>query len=474
MMTRHLPGALIAAALVAASLSGCTGGTTVAEGGIGGSGYTSGSVSGFGSIFVNGVEFETDGSTFTGDARSEADLEVGMVVEVEGTVNADGITGRAHTIRYRRLLHGTVDVGGNTIAIDGGLTVLGQRVVTDSQTVFEPGASGYLLLAEIGEGDVLDIDGFLRTDGIHATRVAVAAPDFVPGDALELRGIIDELDEDSFRIGGLNVIYSAPALGEGDLADGALVRVIAASPPASGEALQATLVEVEAKASGSAGEPVELEGVVSQSGGNRFVNGHPLQFHAGTEFPAGLDETALVDGTRVEVSGAWADDGSTVRVDQVELESEGDYEIDAPVARVSDSGDRVTVLGVDVLLTTKTIFQDERENSTDRFGYGDLIAGDYASLHFAGSDGAWVATLVEVDDPDPLPANVEVVGPAVVAGGVLTVLGVRIDGLDAEDLAGTGYGSVEQFIADVDGQVIEVDGTWDGLTFTATDVELEN
>ena len=57
-------------AAIALTIVGCgsesSGGGGVA--GIGGSGYvSSGSVSGFGSVFVNGVEFETDSATFDVD-----------------------------------------------------------------------------------------------------------------------------------------------------------------------------------------------------------------------------------------------------------------------------------------------------------------------------------------------------------------------------------------------------------------------
>ncbi len=53
-------------AATAISIAACSSGTDVA--GIGGSGVTSsGTITGFGSIFVNGVEFETSSSTFNVD-----------------------------------------------------------------------------------------------------------------------------------------------------------------------------------------------------------------------------------------------------------------------------------------------------------------------------------------------------------------------------------------------------------------------
>ena len=54
---------LLLVVFIAACGGGSGGGGTVASGGIGGTGVTSGTVSGFGSIFVNGIEFDTDGAS---------------------------------------------------------------------------------------------------------------------------------------------------------------------------------------------------------------------------------------------------------------------------------------------------------------------------------------------------------------------------------------------------------------------------
>ncbi len=72
-------------------------------GGIGGTGLTSsGTITGFGSIFVNGVEFETDSAEILLDGNTAADtaLRLGMVVLVTGTLNEDGVTGTADRVEF--------------------------------------------------------------------------------------------------------------------------------------------------------------------------------------------------------------------------------------------------------------------------------------------------------------------------------------------------------------------------------------
>jgi len=89
-MNRAFQAILVGIALLLAS---CGGGQLTA--GIEGSGApvtTVGSITGFGSIFVNGVEYATAGAQIgiDGQPGTEAQLSVGDVVTVVGTVNADG------------------------------------------------------------------------------------------------------------------------------------------------------------------------------------------------------------------------------------------------------------------------------------------------------------------------------------------------------------------------------------------------
>jgi ABC-type phosphate transport system substrate-binding protein len=120
------------------------GGEQLAGGGIGGTGITTGTVTGFGSVFVNGVEFDTAGASMdiddvpsTSDGTDDASvLGIGMVVTVTGTVNADGVTGTATAISYDEIFEGPItaepdeDVDMQTKTFE----VFGITVVADSNT----------------------------------------------------------------------------------------------------------------------------------------------------------------------------------------------------------------------------------------------------------------------------------------------------------------------------------------------------
>ena len=163
-----------------ASLSACGGG-----GGGGGGGGTppsttlsNGEITGFGSIFLNGVEFNTDSATFIVDDVVLTGIDtslfnVGMRVKIEGTVNADGVTGTANSVEFDDLLEGPVNGVANQDA-DGlinTLTVLGIPVLVDKDGTSFLNTT-YDELALTPDGMLLKISGFYdATNQLHAVYI---------------------------------------------------------------------------------------------------------------------------------------------------------------------------------------------------------------------------------------------------------------------------------------------------------------
>ncbi|MFU8765483.1 MAG: DUF5666 domain-containing protein, partial [Haliea sp.] len=151
MKTHVLPRPIATASALALVLAACGGGggggdsvavsspppTGGGGGGIGGSGQSttsSGTIDGFGSIFVNGVRFDTDDAEVivNGEVRGEEALRLGMVVLVSGEVDDDGVTGTAQRVLYDNELKGPISA--IQIAPDGNsklLTVLGVNVIVE-------------------------------------------------------------------------------------------------------------------------------------------------------------------------------------------------------------------------------------------------------------------------------------------------------------------------------------------------------
>ncbi|NOQ70091.1 MAG: hypothetical protein GQ573_08295, partial [Gammaproteobacteria bacterium] len=134
---------MILSAAITLTIVACGGSGSSGFAGIGGSGFiSSGSISGFGSVFVNGVEFEVDGATtydIDGDPDGmESDLAIGMIVQVSGAINEDGVTGTATGISFDDQLQGPVlglaplDPLADNITRE--FSVLGINVIIDSSS----------------------------------------------------------------------------------------------------------------------------------------------------------------------------------------------------------------------------------------------------------------------------------------------------------------------------------------------------
>src|SRR5882724_9545279 len=148
-MKTSLFGLLLFGTLLA--LASCGGGTSET----GGSGVTStGTITGFGSVFVNGVEFNTSGATIVrdGNPATESNLRVGMVVMVNGS--RSGSSGNATRIEVDDALKGFVE--GKPDA--NHWSVMGQTVLVDDRTRFENNA-------QPGVGDFAEVHGLVVADG---------------------------------------------------------------------------------------------------------------------------------------------------------------------------------------------------------------------------------------------------------------------------------------------------------------------
>jgi hypothetical protein len=199
--------------LVLAMISCGSGGGEVnlSGGGIGGTGYTGvGQITALGSIFVNDIEFETASATVTlnGVTSDEKELQVGMVVKVEGIVNADGKTGKASVVVFDHNAEGpvnSIDLGGNT------LEVMGQTVLVDAQTIIAGLQGNSPSLADLATNDLVEISGLVDADGnINATRITRKTAILQD----EVIGRVHKLTSATFKINGLTVDYSKAILRE--------------------------------------------------------------------------------------------------------------------------------------------------------------------------------------------------------------------------------------------------------------------
>lgn len=352
-----------------------------------------GTITGFGSVIVNGVRYDESSATITTDdgrALAAADLGLGMRVALDASAITIGSDGVARAVASNIAVRS--DILGPIESIDGvmsRLVVLGQTVEVGASTVFDERiATG---LAALAVGDVIEIHAVF--DAARRRYVATRIDRVPEAAAYKLRGVIDavSLADRTLRINAAVVDWSAaaPPNPSMSLAPGGVVLVTLATARsgASWRATSLSIVEVML----ADREQVEVEGRVSAfTSPSRFeIEGLPVNASSAA-FPDGTAAIAL--GASLEVEGSVRGGVIVARVVKVEREDEGgDFELHGVIASVNAAARSFVVRGITVVWTTTTRF----DSSTP----ADIIAGRQVEVRGSLSAGGsrLEATLVHVE-----------------------------------------------------------------------------
>jgi cytochrome c-type biogenesis protein CcmE len=238
----------------------------LAGGGIGGTGIIStGRITAFGSVEVNGTEFDTSNAAIiingeeigVGDDFIPDNLELGMVVTVEGRIEddesfvADRVTFSANVI-------GPVENISDIDATTKEIVVLGQTVIVNVITEFEDTDFN-----AITEDDVVSVSGYFDDSGVIRATFLEKVDDVTS--IFEVTGFVENLDPDleTFMINGLSIDYSSISsdLPEGIPADDQFVEV---QGELVGGELLAEEIELADELDGEDGDEVEIMGIVTE------------------------------------------------------------------------------------------------------------------------------------------------------------------------------------------------------------------
>lgn len=374
-----------------ALLGGCGGGVDSGGTGTGATVTLSvGTLSGFGSIIVNGVRFDESAARIADDdgrMRSRDDLRLGMRTAVLAspiTTQGGVPSAVASAVDIRS------EVGGPIESIDpvaGQLVVLGQRVALHAGTVIEGGAGALRAGIVVWVYGTLDV----ANGRIVATRIEPRSN----VEFFKVRGSVTALDTAAatLTIGSLRVSYGglSPAPAAGLLAVGRTLHLRVATPSAGG-LWPALFIE--------AGEPplddrdaVELEGRVTAfvSPSSFSIDGVPVDA-TGASFPGGT--AGLVVGALVEAEGSLRGGvlvARTVQLEDEEDEDEQSVELHGAIESVDAPRRQFVVRGVTVRWSDATRF----DSSTA----ADIVVGRQVEVKGRPSDdGAVVeATLIHVE-----------------------------------------------------------------------------
>lgn len=495
-VTRLSLGALTAGVLTACGGAGGGGGVDIADGGIRGTGSSVGPVSGFGSVFVNGVRFDTDalnGQVQSDDGISvEGELDEGMILRIDGEWRDNG-QGTANLVEYDDTLRGVVE----SISADPSgagefveLVVLGQTVVVDKQTVVS-GTTYADLLSENGVGSSVRVSAWRQADGSFRASYIGVIPDTESD--VELEGAIDDgsVQQGSFTINGIEVTYDAAnvvfgeGLGESDLVPGSFFEV-------EGDYTGGTLVarEIERddfrRYSQAGDEDIEFTSTIQESfsasgsgsqTGTFLISGLTVQVTDDTELDDGLTVSDLQQGVLVQVEGEFSDPG-TVVADEIELR-EANAEVNGAVTNgsVDPAQNTLEVGGVQIRVTPLTIITDDDDDV--RIKLMDLVGAYEVEVEGIdredGNGNVFLEALkIEREELEDGGDEFELVGR--VRG--MDFFGIDVLGVNIEINSGTEFDDTSQddLQALVDGgsePVVEVEYESNGGGYLADEIELK-
>ncbi len=422
-------------------------------------------------MIVNGVTYDTNSASFTidGEDGTQADLAVGDVVVIVGT-STDGGSPVASSVTFDDAVEGPIS------AIDPAaetLIVLGQFVLVDAETSFDDSISP-ASLDGLAQNDVVEVSGFFLADGsISATRIEKKAP----GGQLEVTGRVSNAGATTFEINGFVVDFSAATplrFPNGMPENGQRVEAKGSGLGSSGELL-ATEVEFKGDDLGEDGDEAEVEGYITvfTSATDFEVEGLRVTTTAQTVYENGTSGDLALN-RKVEVEGDINADGVLV-AESVEFKLNGELRIESLVEDVQS--DRLTVLGITIVVNAATRFEDDSDAELDVFNLSNVSVGDYVEIRAYDDMGTITATLLEREDFD---GTVALRGFAENgAAPSFEILGVTIEtNVDTEftDNDGVSSLSASEFFERIEagGRLVEASGVLNGSIIEAEEVEFED
>jgi hypothetical protein len=399
---------------------------------------STGAITGFGSVFVSGVEYETNAAeiTMNNNVAAESNLHIGMVVTIQGEIHQTGLSGEAHSIHYSENVRGPV------ASIDGSaetMMVLGQSIHMTELTIFE-GVEFETLVV----GDMVEVSGFTDADNnILASRVGAA--EILEGAAefnYSAIGIITNLNvsDATFMLGGQMVQYDGANTLDAtldDLVDGMTVRVTALQQPAVAIWVADEIEVIEHLLPGAEGDHMVIEGVIMgiPSSGHLMVDGVEIILDDTTNIDnnASLDDLDI--NSRITVNAIRQPDGMMIAQD-VWLHQESNLLMHDAITEIDPSSGSIVVGGLTFMMSNATRFVDHSIHGVRAFGLDDFSVGDFIEIRWqegSSPDTGQLATLIRRHD-DEMSMDFELTGMVdTIDAHSISMLGMSINMFQATD-----------------------------------------
>jgi len=451
-----------------------------------------GEITGFGSIIVNGVRYDTTGTAFIRDDNpSQEDLfKLGHMVVIKGTIDDDNTNAKADTAEVEETVEAPatdVDTGLNTFRVLGqdvqyrlGETLIDDNCGTTSDISVLPGFAAVEVFGPYSDTGV-----------IQATRIECKAL----VDDYEINGVVSNHDANAktFNINALQVDYSVAAVNDfptaGMINDGDPVEVKGGKDFTDGTPpVFRPTVKVEFKGNRfgeNEGDHLEIEGFITDLATDPVsfkVIGITVTTDTNTTYEGGT-AGQLVNNLKVEVEGEWTSENSILAT-KIEFKNAKNVRVAGLVDSFDGDLGTFVILGINVTTNELVTRFDDKTGEFDPFRVANMDVGNYVEARGqeprAGEPGDLAALIVERDNKDITDTELRGFidsGGVNQTGNTLTILGVTVDVSTAilRDSSGLPFANRDDFWAAVDvGTLIDVNGTeTDVKAMRADEVKIE-
>lgn len=306
-----LVGAALAALLLVACGGGSTGSTAPPAAGIGAS-LNIGTITGFGSVVVNGVRYDYSSALIAFDDNEDAvgnenkGMQLGMDAAVKGSVDSDRIKGMAKEIHVESKVRGPAkNIMPAATGSGGTLEVMGVKIIADDMTYFH----NQLKVSDLRTDDIVNVHGTLNADGSLQARFLQKR---LMTNKYKTIGTVTmhDMTKKQFMIGTLTVTYNDMTqlshLPNG-ISDGLKLRVTgwAADYDSATNTIKASKIKGDKPFEEHDMNEGEIRGMVADLSADKLsftVNGMKVMVDANTQYKNG-SAALLANGVIVEVEG---------------------------------------------------------------------------------------------------------------------------------------------------------------------------
>jgi hypothetical protein len=357
-----------------------------------------GTVSGFGSVHVNGVHFDTDTAEIiiADEVASEDELAVGMVVEVTGEIAANGKKGVAKRVRAERVLLGVIESVDEVGRGRKALKILGQKVYINEDATFV-GTNFADLTAGLG----VSVSGFVTDNGLAVATYLEQRDIDIETANLEVEGYITSIEPETefFLLNELRVAFAgAEFVGgtESDLAAGKRVRV-KGKLDVEQQILTAARVSFVKDHAAGIDHRVSVEGVIRELRAGSFRINTTLVELQGARIENG-SASDIREGAQVVVFGPLVE--NKIRAERIRIKPVNSTRFKGLVENIDRSSRTFQVIDTDFQVTQFTQYKDDSQAKERHFNFSSLRDGEEVEVFAVSVEGVWQVTrIIRLDQP---------------------------------------------------------------------------